>query len=240
MTFHWNWCSHTGVTRDENQDHAGIALGDDFLFAVVADGVFSRPNSGDLARALVSGLVDRAIDLDHPPSSAEVMQWVVDAHHKMRTGRPPKSAASFLATVFSRERLQFAVHAGDCRAGIQDEFSEIVWKTPVHSLATALRSLPEDELRTHKARNQLTRTFSTKRFCVPEVTELGCAYEGGAALVTDGYWAGLPLCVQQRHFASGWDTGVTCDDDVSRLAIRWKDARPSRSGGEDNLYIKIK
>jgi serine/threonine protein phosphatase PrpC len=240
MTFHWNWCSHTGVAREENQDHAGIALSDDFLFAVVADGVFSRPQSGNLARALVANLVDRAIGLDHQPGSAEVVAWVADAHLKMKTGRAPKSAVSFLATVFFRERLQFAVHAGDCRVGIQDSISGIAWKTPVHSLATALRPLPEDELRTHKARNQLTRTFNTKRFCVPEITEFDCAYDGGVVLVTDGYWAGLPLHIQQKYFASTWGADVTCDDDVSRLAIRWENTSPLRLGGQDNLYVKIK
>ncbi|ATQ73631.1 hypothetical protein CR152_03240 [Massilia violaceinigra] len=240
MTFHWNWRSNIGIERHENQDCAGIALGEDYLFAVIADGVFSRPRSGDLARALVTVLVDRAFGLRYQPDSSDVEQWVEDAYHRLRDVRAPRSAASFLAAVFSPQKLLFAVHAGDCRAGIQDKESRIEWKTPVHCLATALEPLSEEELRIHEARNQLTRTFRTKGSCDPQVTELGDEYSHGAALVTDGFWAGLPTSMQSDFFCIDWMPDLNFDDDVSRLAIRWEEASPARTGCADNFYVRVR
>jgi serine/threonine protein phosphatase PrpC len=237
MTFHWHWHSQLGSARFENQDYAAIAMHTDFLFAVVADGVFCRPRSGELARQLTHCLIDRAITIDRHPTALEVRHWLSEAFQHLSDPRAPQSSTSFIAACFSPERLLFAVHAGDCRLGVQSE-SGGDWKTSVHSLANATRTLTDAELRVHPARNQLTRTFNTKRYSEPELTELGCGYVLGAVLATDGFWAELPIDAQRLAYTPAWQADVTCEDDISRLLIHWEPGQPSRTEASINLHIR--
>jgi len=238
MSFNWNWCSSKGRSRPENQDCAGIALGGSFLVAVVADGVFSRPRSGELAKALVSNLVNRVVAREHPPESDEVRQWIEDAFHELKSERAPKSSSSFIVATFARDQLLFTVHAGDCRVGTLTPQSDVYWRTPVHSVATAFQALPESELCVHPARNQLTRTFGTKRCCTPEILDFRCAYPGGAVLATDGYWAELPTEFQKEIFSTAWKDQREFEDDVSRLTINWGALPGKRTNASENLYVR--
>jgi len=238
MNYHWNWFSYTGNDRPENQDYAGIAVVPNFLFAIIADGVFSNQKSGELAKDLVHILVDRAISQEKVPSSGDVQHWIKDAFRDLKREKDPKSSTSFLAATFSRDRILHTVHAGDCRVGMLNSEGGIVWRTRVHSLANALHALPEDELRIHPARNQLTRTFGTKRLCIAETTELHCEYPGGAALVTDGFWAGLPIELQKTAFSSAWKDKEIFDDDVTRLSVQWTDYPVIRTAPAESLYVR--
>lgn len=238
MAFHWKWCSHAGIARPENQDYAGVAVGDEFIFAVVADGVSSRPRSGQLARSLVSTLVDYAAAKGKTPESSDVLRWTEDAFKKLKREREPKSSTSFLAAVFCRDKLLFSVHAGDCRVGVLDFNLDVEWKTPVHSLATAINNLSEAEICSHPARNQLTRTFGTKRFCIPELIKLECGYKNGALLATDGYWAEIPRDLQKIILSSEWQRKYDFKDDVSHLSIRWEDSPIFEVAKQENLYVK--
>lgn len=118
MRFHWNWWSEKGWERSENQDFAGIAYGGESLLAVLADGVFSRPGSGELAKNFACRLVDHAVEAGVPLDPERILQWIKEIYAELRCPRTPKRAISFLVAVFSANRLVFLVHAGDCRAGL--------------------------------------------------------------------------------------------------------------------------
>jgi serine/threonine protein phosphatase PrpC len=172
-----------------------------------------------------------------PTESDDVTRWIETAFQQLKEARSPKKSVSFLVAAFKRSQLLFTVHAGDCRAGVKHEAGPS-WKTTVHSLATALQSVTEAELVAHPLRNQLTRVFNNKRYCEPEITELQCECVGGAILVTDGYWAGLPKEDQRINFTSGWQTDAVCDDDVSRLFIEWRSGEPAMRHESHNLYLR--
>jgi serine/threonine protein phosphatase PrpC len=219
MTFHWNWNSTKGRERTENQDFSGIADGEEFLIAVIADGVFSRPGSGELAKDFVQFLVRQAVSINTLPEIQDVLEWVKEAFEELKCETQPKSSISFLVACFSPSHLLFTINAGDCRIGVINDAGQIVWKNNVHSLATATLPLSEDALREHPARNQLTRTFSTKRFVEPEVTHIYCEYPVGAILASDGFWAGLPPKNQHDALVSEGAVETASEDDVSRLLI---------------------
>jgi serine/threonine protein phosphatase PrpC len=237
MRFHWNWWSEKGRERDENQDFAGIAYGSASLFAVLADGVFSRPESGELARNFVCRLVDRAASVSAPLNRELVLQWIKEIFLELKCSKKPKSSISFLVAYFSPQRLLFSIHAGDCRAGLIDKAKNIVWKNQVHSLATATVLLTEDELKEHPARNQLTRTFGTKRFIHPELTEIDCEYQEGAVLATDGFWATIPI-EEQNDLLKKKITTYKGEDDASLLVIKWGNGIPADEYLAQNLYIR--
>lgn len=237
MTFHWSWHSTKGLERTENQDFAGITCGEDFLVAVIADGVFSRPRSGELARDFVHCVIDRAAFVRTSPKIQDVLEWVRDTFDELKCQTKPKSSISFLIACFSPTHLLFTIHAGDCRVGLASDVTQVVWKNKVHSLATAIESLTEDALREHPARNQLTRTFGTKRFIEPEVTEINCEYAVGAILASDGFWAGLPPRDQEGAFVSDWVVAKASDDDVSRLLIQWANDDRYMERTAHNLHV---
>lgn len=238
MGFQWAWVSKAGIVRNENQDYAGILLHDEFLFAVIADGVSSKEKSGELAAKFTTVLVDRAATLDRPPTGDEVAQWVLDAFHQFRRRETVLASVAFLAACFSHEQINFTVHAGDCRIGVRNEHDQVEWKTPVHSLATAIKQLDDNDLRSHPARNQLTRTFGNKRFKEPEIIQLNHEYVGGAALATDGFWACLPIEAQQNAFNAVWHCDESCEDDTSRLLIRPVEEQSENICFGENLYVR--
>jgi serine/threonine protein phosphatase PrpC len=238
MTFHWNWCTKAGTSRKENQDYGGIAAHEDFLLAVVTDGVSSRPRSGELARDLVHFLIDRAEKFIGLPTSEQVCQWIKDAFHALKTEQAAKSSTSVVVACFSQEQVLFAVHAGDCRIGVPDDVNGFSWKNQVHSLANGIKELEESELRKHPARSKLTRAFGTKRFVELEVTNLNCFFENGAALVTDGFWAGLPIQEQNCQENPSWKEELNCDDDISRLIVQWKRGEFFEPEAAENFYFK--
>lgn len=240
MAFHWDWCSQKGKARTENQDFAGVAYDNRFLFAVIADGVFSRPRSGELAQKLVHRLVDRAIEMDGDVDVQVVKKWIEDVFYELKDEKSAKSSASFLAAGFLEHKLVFVVHAGDCRVGTKNEKKQVVWKNHVHSLATAIEPLSELALCAHPARNQLTRIFSTKRYVEPDITELDHECLDGAVLVSDGFWAGLPMRTHEVAFNTDWTSSEACDDDASRLLIEWKPDLNFENKAAANFYVRRK
>ncbi len=238
MGFIWHWFTKAGSVRQDNQDYAGIAQWGDSLFAVITDGVSSRSDSGPLACALTQYLVDLVIANAHPPTSADLTFYVQEAFERLKQSCSPNASAAFLAAYFSADKLMYAIHAGDCRIGLQSDEGPITWKTEVHSLANATAPLAEESLRGHPARNQLTRSFGTRRYKVPEITTLVCEYAEGATLATDGFWAGLP--VQDQHAACGrdWTGPHDNEDDVSRLVIRWNRSPQTWLEDSPGIYVK--
>lgn len=238
MGFIWHWFTKAGSARQENQDYAGIAQRGDSLFAIIADGVSSCPDSGPLACALTRYLVDLVIANDHPPTSANITCYLKEAFISLKQSCSPNASAAFLAAYFSADKLMYAIHAGDCRIGLQSNEGLITWKTEVHSLANATNPLEEDSLRVHPARNQLTRSFSTRRYKVPDITTLACEYAEGAALATDGFWAGLPVQDQPAACSEDWAGPHDNEDDASRLIIKWSHSPQTWPEDISSIYVK--
>lgn len=238
MGFIWHWFTKAGSTRHENQDYSGIAQWGDSLFAIITDGVSSCPDSGHLACALTRYLVDQVIANDDPPTSADITCYLKEGFTSLKQSCSPNASAAFLAAYFSADKLMYTVHAGDCRIGLKSDEGPIAWMTEVHSLANAITPLEEDSLRVHPARNQLTRSFGTRRYKAPDITTLACEYVEGVALATDGFWAGLPVHNQHAAFSEDWAGPHDNEDDVSRLIIRWSHSTQTWAEDSAGIYVK--
>ncbi|MFM0051554.1 PP2C family protein-serine/threonine phosphatase [Caballeronia grimmiae] len=241
MPFDFRWSSSKGRTSPSNDDYAGLAVLRSHALAVVIDGVSSRANSGALAQELCRRIIDKAVESRSLPSEQQARLWLRKTHEEIVQLRLGPAAAAYMIACFDEESVLFTLHAGDCRFGLVGVDGTLDWKTPIHSLATALTPVHEDVLAQAEGRNQLTRTFATRRFAEPEYREWRLAVSSAVVLGTDGFWAstepetqalacsseavGLAFCQEE-------DSSVLLAAFASSFSVHCPDGTP-------NLYVKF-
>lgn len=185
------WHSQQGSQTPDNRDFCGIAETQGTTLCVLVDGATSGPRGGELARALVVHLLKSFMHLEEPPSSDKIIELLEWAHADLRKGYPADSA-SYIMALFNGDPSVTTLHAGDCRLGQVLRDGAIRWLTKVHTLATAIEDLEDQELRPHPNRHLLTRAFKGKRFQTPECSSFDLqTVDGGLLLASDGFWADL-------------------------------------------------
>jgi serine/threonine protein phosphatase PrpC len=186
---------------------------------VLADGATSCPTSGGLAKSLVSSLLEGFGERKQVASIESMVGLLREVHTCLRR-RFPADSASYIVALIEDGSTVTTLHAGDCRLGRLTNQGTIHWLTPVHTLANAIESLGEEELRQSPNRHFLTRSFRAKRFQVPEygIHELDERDEG-ILIASDGFWASLPDD-EQLKFLCGTSSGQhSSPDDVSCLFL---------------------
>ncbi|MDR7009325.1 hypothetical protein [Paraburkholderia strydomiana] len=115
------------------------------------------------------------------------------------------------------------------------------WKTPVHSLATALGPVDEKALANAEGINQLTRSFATRRFCEPELQQWHLPIPNSAVLGTDGFWAAMTPTAQSQACGQQGETQMRAEEDSSMLLASPAEAFSiNHNGDEPNIYVKLR
>jgi len=241
MPFRFNWTSFKGRASAANQDYAGLTVGQTHAVAVIVDGVSARPSSGIVARELSRRFIDKAYEATAVPTEHDALRWLRATHDEIRSLRLGSGAAAYLIACFDHGSLVFTVHAGDCRFGLVQGAGLVDWRTPIHSLATALGPV-EERLLTHAAgRNQLTRSFATRRFCEPELQQWHLSIADSAVLGTDGFWAAITPTAQAQACRQQGQAQLRADEDSSMLLASPANAFSiERNGDDENLYVRLK
>jgi serine/threonine protein phosphatase PrpC len=131
------------------------------------------------------------------------------------------------------------LHAGDCLAGVRVGSSPIDWRTIPHTLANATDEMSIEDLARSPLRNRITRSFRSREFVMPEVSDLALASDQTLVLATDGFWAALDY-EQQAQFLAGeaLPKQGACDD-CSVLEVKVVDGNLVEIGSvtDDNLIF---
>ncbi len=240
MPFTFHWSSSKGRGSANNQDYGGLAIGESYVVAVIVDGVSFRPGSGAVALELSRRVVDKAINSRETPTGEQTLGWLREIHRDVRLLRLASGAAAYLIACFDSNSLVFTIHAGDCRLGLVSACGSVEWQTPIHSLATAVAPIDETLLANAQGRNQLTRSFATRRFCEPEFETWQTEISRAVVLGTDGFWAATTPETQALACRPNGDVPhFSEDEDTSRLL-----ACPSAAftvhdpDGTPNLYVR--
>jgi PPM family protein phosphatase len=197
------WYTQQGPLTSDNRDFCGIAEIHGISVCILVDGATGSPKCGELARDLVSFLLESCVCLDSPPSQEILINCLERAHVGLRR-QYPSDVASYIIVLQDNSQTLTAIHAGDCRLGMIANDGSINWLTCVHTLANAIQSLSDDELRMSSDRHKLTRSFKGKRFETPdcEIFNLKDCCDA-LLLASDGFWADLSdeeqLLVLQGH-----------------------------------------
>ena len=204
MTVISQWYSVKGQYTPDNRDVFAYARKQGDALYVVADGATSKPQSGLMAEALCSRVIDTfKLTSSNPIESllSKLPEWQIE----LRRIYPVAAVSYLIARVQTNNSIQ-TLHAGDCRLGFTPISSpeRINWKTPIHSLANAIQPLAEEQFRNHAGRHSLTRTFSSRRYTPPEYQEHQWKVGSGLVIATDGFWAELSpdeQCQQLNNYS---------------------------------------
>ncbi len=213
------WHTQQGSYTPDNRDDYGMIKVQGTTVHILTDGATNGPNSGELARAIVTQLQQRLKNLKQPPSAGTVIDTLKLIHTDLRRKHPADSA-SYIIALQDKNNSVTTLHAGDCRLGKVDRHGEIHWITAVHSLANATCHLDEHELRPHPDRHLLTRSFRGRRFLEPECNTFDIqAEEEFLLLASDGFWANLSIEDQQLVLSGKQVNRKTPYDDMS--CLKW-------------------
>ncbi len=192
------WTSQRGRGCADNRDQGGCVLAECFDVGVVVDASQQGENGQALARELVAKVLAAAQGgcAPDPEKLCEALQ----VFHAQSRFRYLHETASYALTVRSRAGAVWALVCGDCRVGLMapgGAVEQVLWLSPVHTLANALSQTFEGQHARMPQRHLLTRCWNARRFHQPELLH----FEAGGhtlCLATDGFWLehaslGVPL-----------------------------------------------
>lgn len=233
------WRSKPGTLTDDNRDYCGVGLSDDAALCVVLDGSTSCPTSGEFSREIARSLIDWFTSAGKV--TVEAITDSLRAIHGELSVDFRRDSTSLVIAHIDNERTVQLLHVGDCLAGIYDGGAAVEWSVKPHTLTNALDDLPVADIAKSRLRNRLTRSFRSRGFMAPTMTELTLRDDQALVLATDGFWAALGAEAQAR-FLFDDDlprTGGQLQDDCSALLLRRSrngDIEVNREASA-NLYI---
>jgi serine/threonine protein phosphatase PrpC len=216
MTLTVQWLTLKGQHTSDNRDCFGTAERDGECLYIVADGSSSTPRGGEFANAFISSVVN-SFEQSYSSISQKLLEGLVADAHELLKRDFPADAASFLIAAYSPAGMLYTMHAGDCRLGRINSSGEIHWLSPVHTLATAICSLSEKDLKEHPDRHILTRCFKGKRLVKSEFHTFSLYARDELVIATDGFWAEAALQQQKMVLTSSCEGMFK--DDVSALFL---------------------
>lgn len=233
------WRSERGTLTCDNRDCCGVGLRDESALAIVLDGSTSGANSGEFARAIARDLIDWFISSEQvtPQTVTDRLQEI---HGDLSTNYRKDSASLVIALVESDGATQI-LHSGDCLAGTCQGPTDITWQAQPHTLANVTGDLSVADIAQTPVRHRLTRSFRSREFAAPDVSEIRLEEEQDLVLATDGFWAELSRDTQARFLEGDEvpDGNHQERDDCSALILRQVAGRANAVSGEafGNLYI---
>jgi serine/threonine protein phosphatase PrpC len=222
MEMQLDWRSQQGTKTGDNRDYGGVGIRPDGVLCLVLDGSTSGPKSGELAGQIARDVIDwyvaTAEDVTAETLSAQLRQV-----HGGLSKRFPRGTASYVIVCLAGTGPALVLHAGDCLLGRQVGKGPLMWLIRPHTLANVIDDIPVAEIAKSHVRHRLTRSFRTREFMQPDVTEI--KVEQGSSLVaaTDGFWAELNSEEQAMLMRGQISPMIVEADDRSVLTIRLLD-----------------
>jgi len=235
-----SWHSEQGTLTRDNRDCCGVGRRDDATLCVVIDGSTSGANSGEFARAIARALIDWFMGAGHV-NAVSIIDRLRIIHARLSSEFRKDSASFVVALIEEEEGIARLIHSGDCLVGFRGGTAPIEWRTRPHTLANAVDDALITDIALSPLRNRLTRSFRSREFMEPDVSELRLKSDQAMILATDGFWAALDSESQAR-FLSGRsvpDAGLQDMDDCSALVLRRVTGKVNAVSGDDceNLYF---
>ena len=210
------WRSEQGTQTKDNRDQCGVGLREDATLCIVLDGSTSGDNSGEFTRQIAQNLIEWFVVAGEVTTEAIIAQLRC-IHADLRPDFQ-KDSASFVIALATADGV-LILHAGDCLAGVRVGSSPIDWRTIPHTLANATREMSIEDLVRSPLRNRITRSFRSREFAAPDVSELALTPDQTLVLATDGFWAALDHEQQARFLAGEELPKQDTRDDLSVLEM---------------------
>ncbi len=221
-----------------------IGLRSDAALSIVLDGSTSGPKGGELAQKIAHELIDWFVAANEEMTAQLIIEIMQNIHNSL-SRQFPFDSASYVIAFIQDENPILVLHAGDCLLGqYHVKNNQVGWLTKPHTLANATKDMSVVSLTESPARHRLTRSFRSKEFMVPEVSEIEIQTGDSFVVATDGFWAELKL-EEQCEFMEVHEIPMTDEgDDRSALCIRTLDDQVgievlTGDDSPDNFYMKM-
>lgn len=234
------WCSRQGTKTPDNRDHAGMGTRQGEFLGIVADGSTTGQSNGEYACAIIRAVVDwfAGTTVGVTPDGLVERLRIIQQGLK---GDFPRGSASYVILHGAQNQPILVLHAGDSLFGKVADSPEIQWRTEPHTLANALAKVPLSELAKLPARHRLIRSFRSRGFIAPEVTNVEPTADTLLA-ATDGFWAELSQADQMSYLDGHRCESMHRYDDCSVLCMKITETTypetTFRAEAAANFYIR--
>lgn len=216
------WHTQTGSHTSDNRDTFAHAVQEQASVYLIADGSTTHPRSGELAQALLNDLTNgfnklSTTELNTEQIANALLQVIALSHQTLRADFP-LAACSYLVLCLLPDAA-LTLHEGDCCLGAMQYDGEITWLSAVHCAPNWQGNLTHAQIAQESSRHTLTRCFSARRTCNPEINYWPAHPNQRWLLASDGFWAALSHQEQQTFLRDGHLPVPPTDDDISCLSV---------------------
>lgn len=228
--------------RDENQDSYGMVETTMGLLVVVCDGMGGGP-SGKLASTIATQqIIDYVTQAPLHISPISVLQDAAVAANdailnEVNNNPTLKGMGTTCVALLIAKKNAYIMHVGDSRC-YQLRNSRTIFRTSDHSYVGELvkrGTTTEEEARTSRYSNVITRALGVSPIVVPDVDEVSYRPNDRFALMSDGIWGALPEPELVRLLTQPMGPSLLVPAVTRRIDIIGKN-----DGGEhDNLTLAV-
>ncbi len=241
--------AHTsiGQVRENNEDNVRLWTDDEFVVAVVADGMGGAV-AGEEASRIAVDTIRQSDSLDMPsiePKGMDddsIVRWLCDTIRSANTNIVERASTNpelrgmgtTMTLAFVRSNRAIIAHVGDSRAYLVDGHSRRINQiTADHSFVEALVAaghLTQEQAEEHPMRNVLYRALGQNEDVDVDVYELILRPGDRLVLCSDGL---------TRHVKAHEIADITLDEADPDLAAEALIDLANSRGGEDNVSVII-
>lgn len=228
--------------RSENQDSYGMSETRLGMLIVVCDGMGGGPAGKTASSIATQAIIDYVSGADPDAYPGNVLSDAVVAANEAvlaEVAKNPvlKGMGTTCVCVLITKEDAFVVHIGDSRC-YQLRGTNMVFRTADHSYVGELirrGSMTEEEGRTSRYSNVITRAIGASPEISPEVDVVPYKPGDRFALMSDGIWGTMPEPQLVRLLAQRIDPAIL----VPQLAEHIDNLGKNEGGGHDNLTLAI-
>ncbi|MBQ2675848.1 MAG: Stp1/IreP family PP2C-type Ser/Thr phosphatase [Clostridia bacterium] len=234
--------SDVGRVRDENQDsYAVLSLSDRATAVIVCDGM-GGANGGSIASSTAVKVISNSIthsfreNMSARSIKAMLESAVIAANISVFDAAKSKDELSGMGTTVVAavvaDSVAYIAHAGDSRAYVVHEKSELEQITKDHSIVQHMienGQLTADEARVHPKRNVITRALGVGESIDIDYNEIDLNDDDMLLVCTDGL-TNYVDCVDILNIVNNTEFDAMAESLVNRANI---------NGGGDNITVVV-
>lgn len=228
--------------RQENQDSYGMAETRIGMLVVVCDGMGGGPGGKTASTLATRAILDYVSGAAEDSNPVSILKEAAKAANEsvlaaVEADQSLKNMGTTCVVLLIKKNEGFIMHVGDSRC-YQLRKGKTLFRTADHSYVGELvrrGSISEEEARTSRYSNVITRAIGAAIDIDPDVNVLNIKPGDRFALMTDGIWGTMP----EKHLEDLIGYNEEPVSLVPQIAARVDSVGVQNGGGHDNLTIAL-
>lgn len=189
-SFKFDHAAYSSVgKRKNNEDSYSVKEVDSGVLAIVGDGLGGYIGGEIASQKLIASASVRLPEIDFSEEGLD--DAIADLNRDVfDLGEGNEGPKTTLALLWIKNDQAYAANVGDSRI-YQFRNGEIVFQSTDHSIpqiAVQIGEIKQEDIRTHKDRNKITRCLGMDKFVSPNIRKLNIEAGDRFILCSDGFW----------------------------------------------------